>query len=91
MTMPRSVEEILKHADELARRFEEYEPDAADRRLSPVEEALERAVKQRLAAERALLVAVQGARSAGMPWNAIGQAVGTSGEAARQRYAKLCA
>lgn len=89
--MPRSVEEILKRADELAHRFEEYEPKAADRRQSPVERALERAVNRRLAAERALIVAVQGARSAGMPWSAIGQAVGTSGEAARQRYAKLCA
>jgi len=24
--MPRSVDDILKHADELARRFEDYEP-----------------------------------------------------------------
>ena len=28
--MPRSVEEILKHADELATRFENYEPDPRD-------------------------------------------------------------
>ena len=26
MTMPRTVEEILAHADELAARFEEHEP-----------------------------------------------------------------
>ena len=25
--MPRSVDDILKHADELAARFEDYEPD----------------------------------------------------------------
>ena len=30
MTMPRTVEEILKHADELAARFESYEPDPKD-------------------------------------------------------------
>jgi hypothetical protein len=30
--MPRSVEEILKHADELAARFENYEPDPRDAR-----------------------------------------------------------
>ena len=28
--MPRSVEDILKHADELAKRFEDYEPRAED-------------------------------------------------------------
>lgn len=89
--MPRSVEQILKHADELSRRFEEYEPVAADRRQSPVELALERAVERRLEAERGLVVAVRDARSAGMSWNVIGQVVGTSGEAARQRYGKLCA
>ena len=28
--MPRTVEEILQHADELAARFESYEPDPKD-------------------------------------------------------------
>ena len=32
MTMPRSVEDILKHADELAKRFEDYQPKAEDER-----------------------------------------------------------
>ncbi len=35
--MPRSIQDILEHADELAARFENYEPD--DER--PVEEYLE--------------------------------------------------
>ena len=30
MTMPRSVEEILQHADDLATRFENDEPDPTD-------------------------------------------------------------
>jgi hypothetical protein len=30
--MPRTVQEILDHADELAQRFEEYEPSAEDER-----------------------------------------------------------
>jgi hypothetical protein len=30
--MPRSIFEILYHADDLARRFEESEPDAGDER-----------------------------------------------------------
>ena len=36
--MPRSIQEILDHADELARRFEGYEPADGDQR--PVEEYL---------------------------------------------------
>jgi len=34
--MPRSIQDILDHADELAERFEEYEPGEGDER--PVEE-----------------------------------------------------
>lgn len=30
MTMPRTVEEILTHVDELAARFEQYEPRPED-------------------------------------------------------------
>lgn len=30
--MPRTVEDILKHADDLAKRFEDYDPSAEDER-----------------------------------------------------------
>ena len=36
--MPRAIQEILDHADELAQRFEDYEPEPNDER--PVEEYL---------------------------------------------------
>ena len=36
--MPRSIQEILDHADELAKRFEDYDPQPGDER--PVEEYL---------------------------------------------------
>ncbi len=36
--MPRSIQDILDHADELARRFEEHEPDEGNE--VPVEEYL---------------------------------------------------
>jgi hypothetical protein len=86
MTMPRTVDEILQHADELAARFEDYEPDAADE-LDPGAVALLRAaIQERSDAERHVLDAVKAAREAGMSWSAIGLFVGTSGEAARQRY-----
>lgn len=91
MTMPRTVEEILQHADELAARFESYEPDPAHE-LDPAAVALLReAVQERSEAERHLIDAVSAARRAGLAWSAIGQLVGTTGEAARQRYASRVA
>jgi hypothetical protein len=91
MTMPRTVDEILQHADELAARFESYEPNPADE-LDPGAVALLRAaVAERSQAERHLIDAIRKAREAGMPWSAIGTFVGTSGEAARQRYANKVA
>lgn len=84
--MPRTVEEILAHADELAARFENYEPSEADELDLTAVNALRAAVAEQSAAERHVLEAVRTARQAGMSWNAIGTFVGTSGEAARQRY-----
>ena len=44
--MPRSIQEILDHADELAKRFDEFDPDQA--KEIPVEEyLLQRAVVAR--------------------------------------------
>ncbi len=85
--MPRSVEEILKHADELAARFENYEPDPSDELDPAAVTALRAAVRERSEAERHLIEAVRQARAARLSWSAIGALVGTSGEAVRQRYA----
>lgn len=84
--MPRKIQDILDHADELARRFESYEPDPADERDPKVFEALRSAVLSRASAERDIFTAVQAARVSGYSWSLIGSLVGTSGEAARQRY-----
>lgn len=91
MAMPRTVEEILAHADELAERFEDYEPDPNDELSIDAIEALRDAIAERSSAERRLLDAVGAARRSGMSWAAIGVFVGTSGEAARQRYGKRVA
>ena len=89
--MPRTVEEILQHADELAERFESYEPNPADELDPGAVMLLRAAVAERSEAERHLLEAVRAAREVGIPWSAIGSFVGTSGEAARQRYGKKVA
>ena len=91
MTMPRTVEEILAHADDLAARFESYDTDPAHELDAKAVGLLRAAVAERSAAERHIVEAVRAARAAGLSWSAIGAFVGSSGEAARQRYANKVA
>lgn len=84
--MPRSIDELLAQADELADQFEHYEPDDDDR-AEPTLMALRRAAYRRALIERELVEMVRHARKAGASWSKIGKELGTSGEAARQRYA----
>jgi len=86
MIMPRTVQDILEHGDELAKRFEDYKPSAGDERDPDVFAALRRAVVSRSDAERSIKQAVAEARNHGYSWRSIGSLMGTSGEAARQRY-----
>ncbi len=86
--MPRSIQEILDHADELAQRFEDYEPAEGDE--SPIEEySLQRAAMARARSERQILDAVAAARAAGISWARIGELLGTSAQAAQQRYGAI--
>ena len=84
--MPRSMDELIARADELADAFEDYEPQEEDRG-EPALMTLRRVAYQRALLERTLLEAVRRAREAGASWAKIGHELGTSGEAARQRYA----
>jgi hypothetical protein len=59
MTMPRSVEEILQPTDDLATRFEDYEPDPADDLDPGAVTRLREAVHERSQAERHPLHAVR--------------------------------
>jgi hypothetical protein len=85
---PRSIQEILDHADSLQRAFEALTP-AADDEIPLEEYLLERAVIQRAEGERALAEAVAAARASGVTWTRIGQALGTSPQAVQQRYGPL--
>jgi len=82
--MPRTTQEILDHADELAARFEQADPDAL--RDATALQAVRDAFMARAESERALRDAVVQARHDGHSWASIGAMAGTSGEAARQRY-----
>lgn len=83
--MPRSIQEILDHAGELAERFENLSPDEADE--IPVEEyLLQRAVVARARSEQQVIDAIARARGSGASWQRIGALLGTSAQAAQQRY-----
>lgn len=82
--MPRSLQEILNHAEDLNRRFDENEP-AHVRDAAPLR-AIRDAVTNRATTELRLAETVIAAREAGVSWSAIGGMLGTSGEAARKRY-----
>lgn len=91
MPMPMSLQEALERADELARRVEERDRDADDWKDARSLGAIYRAVQARAQADRDIVEAVAEARRTGHPWWLIGSYLGTSGEAARQRYGKLIA
>lgn len=83
--MPRPIQEVLDHAEELAARFEAYEPGPDDER--PAKEYLiERAALARARGEHQIIEAVTAARAKGVPWQRIGELLGTSAQAAQQRY-----
>lgn len=84
--MPRSTEEILAHADELAKRFEDFDPGDDSGQDAHALREIRHAFARRAEAEREINEAVAVARAEGQSWASIGAMLGTSGEAARQRY-----
>jgi hypothetical protein len=83
--MARSLDEIIEHADQLAAMFEsdDFNPEMRD---AWALRELIAAAEDRSAAEARVDQAVTTARADGISWGLIGMALGTSGEAARQRY-----
>ena len=86
--MPRSAQEILDQADELAARFEDHDPKPGSGDDARALRGLRTAFRNRADAEKQLAEAVAVARAEGHSWASIGAMVGTSGEAARQRYSQ---
>ncbi len=84
--MPRSYDEIVRLSESMA---ESLESDDTEPTTSPEEATLRAAALRRSLAETELGNAVAAARRSGVPWQRVGEAVGTSGEAARQKYKHL--
>ena len=83
--MPRSIQEILDHADELAERFQQLDT-ATGVEVEVPEYLLRRAAIERARSERQVAEAVVAARQAGLSWSRIGKELGVSAQAAQQRY-----
>lgn len=83
--MRRDVQQIIDQAEELADYFESGFSSNDPEDIA----TLRAAVHRRAVAESDIAQAVTAAVSAGRSWRAIGEALGTTGEAARQRYGKL--
>ena len=83
----RSIADIAARADEFADAFENYDPRPGDEDapLPPIM-AVKLAAWRRDTAERELAEAVHAAREQQLSWREVGEAIGTSGEAVRQRY-----
>lgn len=86
--MPRSIQDILDHADELAKRFEDYDPIPEDE-VGVAEHLLRRAALARARSERQISEAVEVARRTGVSWKRIGTELGISAQAAQQRYGSV--
>lgn len=84
--MPRSLQEILEHADDLERRFADHDP--TDVRDAAPLHAIRDAVTERASTERRVAEAVTAAGEAGVSWSVIGGMLGPPGEAARKRYSR---
>ncbi len=86
--MPRSLQDILDHADELAKKLEDYEPTPDDE-VEVAADLLRRAALGRARSERQVADAVVAARRAGVSWKRIGAELGVSAQGAQQRYGSV--
>ena len=83
-----SLADLIANANRLADAFENHDPkpEDFDAPLPPLM-AVKLSAFGRAAAEKELAEAIHAAREAQLSWRELGEAIGTSGEAARQRYA----
>lgn len=86
--MRRSLTDLIPGADKIAAAVEEYDPtpDDFEAPLPPLM-AIKLAAFRRSRAKKDLADAIRAAREAHLSWRELGEAIGISGEAVRQRYA----
>lgn len=87
--MPRSLNDLIKQGDFYAKQFEDFPTRAEDAIDLATFNALWAAGQQKSVLENSIAELVIKARLENMSWKLIGQVLGTTGEAARQRYGTL--
>ena len=83
--MPKSMEELIQHADDISELFEKWDSSQSIV-LSKEEMAILRAVYQRCFQEKKIADAVQNARAKNISWKDIGFVLGTSAQSAHRKY-----
>lgn len=89
--MPKSTEQIIAHGAKLAKRIDKQGPTNLEQSFSKALSKVHKAVLDRAEAEKELAKAIRNARKNGASWSDLGSALGTSGEAARQRFGRSAA
>lgn len=84
-----AMKDVSRNGLAAARHVDDYEPDPADERDPKAYQALRQAALSRSAVEKDIVEAVKQARADGYSWSLIGSLLGTTGEAARQRYGAI--
>lgn len=84
--IPRTTQEAIDQAEQLAQRFEQYEPDSGEVTDAAALRNLREAILARPASERDVAEAVA-THQTGHAWSAIGAMLGTSGEPGRRNAA----
>ena len=83
---PPTVAEIMAQAEHFADLAESDDsPGGASHDGAPIR-AMRAAFKKRAGADAEMVVAVESARAEGCSWSFIGSMIGTSGQAAREKY-----
>ena len=82
-----SLTDLIAHADQLADALERHHPAPEDFDATlPPPMAVKLAAFRLAASDKELAQAIHAARKAHLSWRELGEAIGTTGEAGRQRY-----
>jgi hypothetical protein len=87
--MPKSVQEVINNLDNYLEMIDQFAPSPENEVDAETFRQLREAALERIDLEKRIATLVNQARGNNFSWNFIGIILGTSGEAARQRYGAL--
>lgn len=87
--MPKSVQEIIDNLENYQEMISEFTPSSENEVDAETFRQLREAALERIRLEKQIAMLVNQARENNFSWSFIGTILGTSGEAARQRYGAL--